>query len=153
VSLLERELTCGVGAGAFVFGATIVLTGAGLLLTGFTPVLRTRLPLLSLTFDTPYWASAEVPHAKMQKIANVNLICPRLHSDCYNRSGCPEMHPQSAAFGVFSSDVSLTNDGIVMGTGERACKLERSGCKTKANSRFRLPNRHELTVGAFEWVF
>jgi hypothetical protein len=103
VALFERELTCGVGAGAFPFGAPRLLTGAGLLLTGFMPVLRIRLPLPSLTFDTPYWASADVPHANMQKIANVNLICPRLHSGHHNSSRCPAMHSQSAVFGVFPS--------------------------------------------------
>jgi hypothetical protein len=47
-------------------------------LTGVVPVLRIRLPLPSLAFEIPYCASAEVTHANMPKIANANLMCPRL---------------------------------------------------------------------------
>src|SRR5450631_3583683 len=61
------------------------------------PVFRIRLPLPSLAFDTPYCAIAEVQHAKMQKIASVNLMCPRLYSGHYNRSGCRDMHPPNGA--------------------------------------------------------
>jgi hypothetical protein len=69
------------------------------------PVLRIRLPLPSLAFDTPYCAIAEVPQANMQKIASVNLMCPRWYSSHYNRSGGPDMHPQTAVPGAISSRV------------------------------------------------
>jgi hypothetical protein len=91
VSLFTRELAVGDWAGAVLIGPLLI--GPWLITRPeFVPLLRTRLPLPSLTFETPYCASAEVPHANMQKIANVNLICPRLHRNLYNRSGCLEMH-------------------------------------------------------------
>ena len=74
-------------------------------LAGCMPVLRIRLPLPSLAFDTPYCAIAEVPQANMQKIANVNLMCPRLYSGRYNRSGGWDMHPQTAVPGVILSRI------------------------------------------------
>jgi len=71
-----RELAVGGWAGAVLIGPLLI----GPWLTtrpGFAPLLRMRLPLPSLAFDTPYWAHAEPAHASMQKIAKVNLICPR----------------------------------------------------------------------------
>ena len=67
--LCKPELVGGVGAGALSIGPLRLFAGAGLeLLTGFVPVLRIRLPLLSLAFDMPDCAKAEVPQANMQKI-------------------------------------------------------------------------------------
>jgi hypothetical protein len=98
--------------GALLTG--LLLAGPWLIaLPGFVPASRIRLPKPSLVFDTPYCASAEVPQVSKQKIANVNLMCPRLQLAYYNRSGCPEMHCQSAVFGVFPSCVSsIDHDGI-----------------------------------------
>jgi hypothetical protein len=44
--------------------------------------------LASLTFDTPYCASAVVAHVTRQKNTNVNLMRPRFHSNHYHESGC-----------------------------------------------------------------
>jgi hypothetical protein len=111
-------LVVGGWAGALLIGP--LLTGPWLIpLPGFVPASRIRLPKASLVFDTPYCASAEVPQVSKQKIANVNLMCPRLqlgHYSHYNRSGCPEMHSQSAVFGAFPSSVSsIDHDGISAG--------------------------------------
>lgn len=98
-------MTGGVGPGTFEIGPLKLLAGAWLdPLAGFMPVLRIRLPLPSLAFDTPYCASAEVPHASMQKIANANLMCPRLYSGPYHRSACPDMHAQTAVLEAVSLD-------------------------------------------------
>ena len=86
-------------------------------LAGLMPVLRIRLPLPSLAFDMPYCANAEVAHANMQKIANANLMCPRLHSGLHDRSGCPEMHSRMGGIGRALKPGSLIgpNDGIADG--------------------------------------
>jgi hypothetical protein len=92
--LFIRKLVVGGWVGALLIGP--LLTGPWLTaLPGFLPASRIRLPKASLVFDTPYCANAEVPQVSKQKIANVNLMCPRLHLGCYNRSGCPELHSQS----------------------------------------------------------
>jgi hypothetical protein len=72
VPFFKRELVVGDGAGTFMVGP---LTEPWFV-TGFVPLLRIRLPLPSLAFDTPYCAAAEVPQANMQKIANVIFMCP-----------------------------------------------------------------------------
>lgn len=79
--LFNRGLVGGVGPSVLLTVAPGLLAMTGLApRTGFMPVLRTRLPLASLGFVTPVCAGADAPHAITQKIANISLICPRLHS-------------------------------------------------------------------------
>jgi hypothetical protein len=41
--------------------------------------------LPSLAFEMPYCAGAEVAHANVQKIANANLMCPRIQASTIDR--------------------------------------------------------------------
>jgi hypothetical protein len=92
--LLGPALVGGDWTGAVLMGPFKLPTAAWPKLLGeFMPVFRIRLPELSRAFDTPTCASAKVLDANVQKIANMNRICPRCLCGSHNRTGCLEMHP------------------------------------------------------------
>jgi hypothetical protein len=78
VALFKRELTGAVGPSVLVTFPFGLLPGTWLgPRTGFMPVLRTRLPELSLVFVMPFCAFAEAAHANMQRITIANFMYPR----------------------------------------------------------------------------
>jgi hypothetical protein len=72
VLVFDRGLVGGAAAGTFMVGPLTLLPDPWP--RAAAPAFRIRLPLPSLTLETPFWACTDVPHKKIQKIASGSLI-------------------------------------------------------------------------------